>query len=31
MQQGNFKVEEEEEIPLIQNEWVMDEDEVSYI
>ena len=30
MQQGNFKVEEEEEIPLIQNEWVADEDELSY-
>lgn len=30
MQKGNFKVEEEEEIPLIQNEWVADEDELSY-
>lgn len=31
MQQGNFRVrEEEEEIPLIQNNYVADENEVSY-
>lgn len=31
MQQGNFRVkEEEEDIPLIQNQFVVDENEISY-
>ena len=31
MQQGNFRVrDEEEEIPLIQNEYIVDENELSY-
>lgn len=30
MQQGNFKIAEEEEIPLIQNEIAIAEDEISY-
>ena len=30
MQQGNFKIVDEEEIPLIQNEIAISEDEISY-
>lgn len=30
MQQGNFKITEDDEIPLIQNESAEDENEVSY-
>ena len=31
MRQGNFRIrDEEEEIPLIQNEYIVDENELSY-